>query len=157
MQPLIRVTEQSLGHFTLAALGHRLLRLPRAAIEIGQTRLFITARRIERRALSAEPHQRRVEIRRFPARRRRPAARIEPREEGQQQPRIMPPPRGDLLAAMKHRFLHPVERAFGQHRLDMVTRQQQRRIPAARKGRIAPPRAIGGLRRNPHGRAGRPD
>lgn len=57
------------------------------------------------------------------------AAPIKPGEVGEQQPAVVAPPPGHLLAMIEHRLLDPVERALGQHLLGMIARQHQRRIP----------------------------
>lgn len=78
------------------------------------------------------------------------AAPVEPGEMGEQQPAVVAPPPGDLLAMIEHRLLDPVERALGQHLLGMIARQHQRRIPPrGEPGRTAAA-DIDRLRRDAH-------
>lgn len=86
----------------------------------------------------------------------RPAQPVEPPQVRQQQPRIEPPPHRNQLAAKEHRLFHPLQRAFGQHRLAMPPRQHQRRPPPFGKQPIPPPREIEAGPRDPHPRRRHP-
>lgn len=76
------------------------------------------------------------------------AAPVEPGEMGEQQPAVVAPPPGDLLAMIEHRLLDPVERALGQHLLGMIARQHQRRVPPRGEMGRTPPADIDRLRRD---------
>jgi hypothetical protein len=88
--------------------------------------------RVDRLAAS-EAFERRVETFRHFANLVPVLGLVEPREVGEQQAAIEPPPPRDLLAVVEHRLLDPVERAIGEHVLDMRPRHQHRRIPRQRE------------------------
>lgn len=81
---------------------------------------------------------------------------VKPRQMRQQQPRIKAPPGCDLLPVIEHRFFHPVQRAFRQHRFHMPPRQHQRPAPRQIECAIAPPRQIDPRTRHPHPRRRHP-
>ena len=74
---------------------------------------------------------------------------VEPRQVGEQQAAVEPPPPRHLLAVIEHRFLHPVDGAVRQRGLRMGPRGEQRRIPQPREHGGSPARPIGRLRRDP--------
>ena len=82
---------------------------------------------------------------------------VQPRQMREQQAAIEAPARADLLAAIEDDFLDALHRALGQNLLGLLARQQHRRGPALRKGRIAPPLDIGRLRRAPAARRADPN
>ena len=73
---------------------------------------------------------------------------------GEQQAIVIALPRADQFAVPEHRFLHPVERAFAQHRPGMARGHDQRRIPHLGQHGIAPPRLVRGVARDPRHGAG---
>jgi len=85
------------------------------------------------------------------------AAPIEPGKMGEQQAAVMAAAGADHLAAMEHRFLHPIERAFGQHGLGMIAGKDQGGIPAGGEMGRAAAADIGRLGRDAGGRAGGAD
>ncbi len=101
--------------------------------------------RIDRVLLIELAHhaQHRIEVPGRPHRRRVLGAKlVEPRQVRQQQAVILAPPHRHHLAVVEHRLLHSVERPFGQHRLRVIARQNQRRPPSRCKGQVAPPRQV---------------
>lgn len=82
---------------------------------------------------------------------------IEPGEMGQQQTRIEVHAAAHRLTPVEDRLLGAVERAFCEHFLRRIARENQRGTPPGRKGPVAPLVDIGGLRRDADGLAGAAD